>query len=81
MSGRTGKQEQERISPNHVPTIFHFSVLTVLLDVDVVLLTQLGVQKLPGKLKFSKKIMPTAYCLPSLKFARITILNSGIVIS
>ena len=26
-SGRTGKQEQERISPNHVPTIFHFSVL------------------------------------------------------
>ena len=26
MSGRTTKQEQERISPNHVPTIFHFSV-------------------------------------------------------
>ena len=25
-SGRTGKQEQERISPNHVPNIFHFSV-------------------------------------------------------
>ena len=27
MSGRTAKQEQERISPNHVPTIFHFSVI------------------------------------------------------
>ena len=26
MSGRTAKQEQEQISPNHVPTIFHFSV-------------------------------------------------------
>ena len=26
MSGRTAKQEQGRISPNHVPTIFHFSV-------------------------------------------------------
>ena len=26
VSGRTAKQEQERISPNHVPTIFHFSV-------------------------------------------------------
>ena len=25
-SGRTAKQEQERISPNHVPTIYHFSV-------------------------------------------------------
>ena len=30
MSGRTAKQEQERISPNHVPTIFHFSVLYLL---------------------------------------------------
>ena len=27
-SGRTAKEEQERISPNHVPTIFHFSVYT-----------------------------------------------------
>ena len=26
MSGRTAKEEQEQISPNHVPTIFHFSV-------------------------------------------------------
>ena len=26
VSVRTAKQEQERISPNHVPTIFHFSV-------------------------------------------------------
>ena len=26
-SGRTTKQVQERISPNHVPTIFHFSVV------------------------------------------------------
>ena len=25
-SGRTAKQEQEQILPNHVPTIFHFSV-------------------------------------------------------
>ena len=25
-SGRTAKEEQERISPNHVQTIFHFSV-------------------------------------------------------
>ena len=29
-SGRTGKQEQEQISPNHVPTIFHFSVCVCL---------------------------------------------------
>ena len=27
-SGRTAKQEQERISPNHIQTIFHFSVIT-----------------------------------------------------
>ena len=27
--GRTGKQEQERISPNHIPTIFHFSVFLI----------------------------------------------------
>ena len=27
MSGRTAKQEQERISPNHIPTIFHFYVV------------------------------------------------------
>ena len=29
VSGRTAKQEQERISPNHIPTIFHFSVLLI----------------------------------------------------
>ena len=29
VSGRTAKQEQERISPNHVPTIFHFSYIVV----------------------------------------------------
>ena len=28
-SGKTAKQEQERISPNHVPTIFHLSVWCV----------------------------------------------------
>ena len=27
MSGRTAKEEQERISPNHVQTIFHISVV------------------------------------------------------
>ena len=30
MSDRTAKQEQQRISPNHVPTIFHFSVFIVI---------------------------------------------------